>query len=60
MDGHCVTEPRVSMDSYDFTPLVAAPGREVVVDLEAAAHPWDIGTGRRWTAGPTTARCRDR
>lgn len=29
------------------TPLVAAGGREVVVDLEASAHPWNIGAGFR-------------
>jgi FtsP/CotA-like multicopper oxidase with cupredoxin domain len=33
------------MDTYEFTPLVSEAGREVVVDLEAAAHAWDIGGG---------------
>jgi FtsP/CotA-like multicopper oxidase with cupredoxin domain len=32
-------------EEYQHTPLVAAGGREVVVDLEAAAKPWDIGVG---------------
>lgn len=31
--------------SYQHTPLVAAGGREVVVELDAAASPWDIGAG---------------
>lgn len=30
---------------YRYTPLVAAGGREVVVDLEAAPSPWNIGAG---------------
>jgi FtsP/CotA-like multicopper oxidase with cupredoxin domain len=33
------------MDTYQFTPLVTTPGREVVVELEAAPRPWDVGGG---------------
>ena len=34
-------------EEYQYTPLVAAGGREVVVNLEAAAGAWDIGAGYR-------------
>jgi hypothetical protein len=36
-------QPRFDAEEYAFTPLIAESGREVVVDLEAAPHPWDIG-----------------
>lgn len=45
MKNHCETEPRQGLDTYEFTPLVAEIGSEVVVKLEAAAHPWDAGGG---------------
>jgi FtsP/CotA-like multicopper oxidase with cupredoxin domain len=43
MDSHCQVQPRFDAEEYAFTPLIAESGREVVVDLEAAPHPWDIG-----------------
>lgn len=46
MANHCHTErPAGLAEGYRFTPLVAEGGREVVVDREAGAHPWDIGGG---------------
>jgi FtsP/CotA-like multicopper oxidase with cupredoxin domain len=45
MNNHCQTRPRHEVDGYQFTPLVSGGGREVVVELEAAAQPWNIGGG---------------
>ena len=45
MQNHCEMEPRQDLGAYEYTPLVTTPGREVVVELEAAARPWDIGGG---------------
>ncbi len=63
MSNHCHAEPVAGVvPEREFTPLVPKGGREVVVDLEAAAHPWDIGGGHQplhgWsyngvTPGPT-------
>ena len=46
---------------HQYTPLVAAGGREVVVDLEAAAGPWNIGAGYApldgWSYNGVTPDC---
>ena len=45
MKHHDETEPRPGLSDYPFTPLVTKPGPEVVVELEAAPGPWDLGDG---------------
>jgi len=46
MKDHCHVEARPGLaEDYRFTPVVQESGREVVVDLEAGQHPWDIGGG---------------
>lgn len=46
MTDHCTPSTRSSLtNDNDYTPLVARPGREVVVDLEARQAPWDVGGG---------------
>src|SRR5438876_42580 len=46
MTDHCHTEPHPALaEGYQFTPLVTDAGREVVIELEAAQQPWDIGGG---------------
>jgi FtsP/CotA-like multicopper oxidase with cupredoxin domain len=52
------THHSTTSTSGDFTPLVAHPGREVVLDLRAGAAPWDIGGGHTpldgWSYNGTT------
>jgi len=45
MNIHCDGRPRLAAEHYSYTPLVNQRGREVMIHLEAAPHPWDIGMG---------------